>query len=76
MTPGLPIHPSLDLSLRARACTRSYASTVKLCVLVIITTLQQEGKGAGALKAPPDIGFASDPSLLTSEHGEHGGQSQ
>jgi hypothetical protein len=28
-----------------------------------------EGKGAGTLKAPPYIGFASDPSLLTLEHG-------
>jgi hypothetical protein len=35
-----------------------------------------EGKGAGTLKAPPYIGFANDPSLLTSKHGEHGGQSQ
>jgi hypothetical protein len=41
------------------------------------TSLQSgEGKGAGTLKAPPYIGFASDPSLLTPEHGEHGGQSQ
>jgi hypothetical protein len=36
----------------------------------------EEGKGAGTLKAPPYIGFASDPSLLTSEHEERGGQSQ
>jgi hypothetical protein len=35
-----------------------------------------EGKGAGTLKDSPCIGFASDPSLLMSEHGEHGGQSQ